>query len=41
VRFFAWIATGFAVYFGYGRFHSRLGLEATTADGSTILVARE
>jgi basic amino acid/polyamine antiporter, APA family len=33
LRFFVWMAAGFVVYFGYGRFHSRLGLEA--ADNAT------
>ena len=29
IRFFIWMALGFVIYFAYGRFHSRLAIDAT------------
>ncbi|MBV8774376.1 MAG: amino acid permease [Deltaproteobacteria bacterium] len=41
MRFVIWMAAGFVVYFSYGRFHSRVGLEITSVENSsTKQVAR-
>jgi basic amino acid/polyamine antiporter, APA family len=38
LRFFVWMAAGFVVYFTYGRFHSRIELEADEAANDENLV---
>lgn len=42
MRFVVWMAAGFVVYFSYGRFHSRVGLEmASLENSSTKQVAHQ
>ncbi len=35
VRLFAWLALGLAIYYGYGREHSKLGQQAQAARGKS------